>query len=184
MLFNEEIIDRNILSNKAYSVEEKRAVRAVIFNRNNILLMKVNDAEYKLPGGTAQPYENNMKALIREIKEKTGFVSCIIKENIGQVLERCVDRNNRDSICETVSSYYVCEVFGAPAETNLSVSEKLDRMEAVWISIDEAIEKNEIARKQNNSSEFLNREIMSLNQIKNEYFKLKTKEYDEKTKNL
>lgn len=170
MIFEEEIIDNKIIPQREYRMLSKKAARAVIINNDKILLIKVEDRGYKLPGGGLEDGETYIKALLREIKEETGYSECIIKQNIGKVIQRNVDRFDSMVIFEMESKYYLCEVFGAQGETSLTTKEKLDRMEPVWVDIDEAISKNEEYIKESTDKMWVTRENVIFRHIKEAYF--------------
>ena len=61
------------------------AVKSVIINDDKVLILKKRhyiSNPYDLPGGTVKPFENELNALLREIKEETNMTVKPIK-NLG-----------------------------------------------------------------------------------------------------
>ena len=61
------------------------AVKSVILNNDKVLILKKRhyiSNPYDLPGGTIKPFENELNALLREIKEETNMTVKPIK-NLG-----------------------------------------------------------------------------------------------------
>ena len=124
-------------------VNFREAVRAVIFKDGKLLMVKSNRGDYKLPGGGVKGGESHEAALIREVREETGFTVIRIKEQIGVVTQRSVDEVEKGAIFEMVSCYYLCEV------SDIQAPQELDDYEAEldfcpqWAHIDAAISNNE-----------------------------------------
>ena len=61
------------------------AVKSIIINDDKVLILKKRhyiSNPYDLPGGTVKPFENELNALLREIKEETNMTVETIK-NLG-----------------------------------------------------------------------------------------------------
>ena len=61
------------------------AVKSIIVNNDKVLILKKRhyiSNPYDLPGGTVKPFENELNALLREIKEETNMIVEPIK-NLG-----------------------------------------------------------------------------------------------------
>jgi 8-oxo-dGTP diphosphatase len=61
------------------------AVKSIIINNDKILILKKKhyvSNPYDLPGGTVKPFENELSALLREIKEETNMTVKPVK-NLG-----------------------------------------------------------------------------------------------------
>ncbi len=170
MIFDEQIIDNKIIPERDYRFLQRKAARAIIIDKNKILLMNVDDRAYKLPGGAVEDSETYMKALIREIREETGYVNCIVRQNVGRIIQRNVDRKDSMVIFEMESKFYECDVFGKQEDLNLTASEKMENMRPEWINISEAIRKNEEYMKEDKSRMWIMRENMSLRHIESAYF--------------
>lgn len=148
-------------------INERIAVRAVILHQNKLLLIHSNLGDYKFPGGGVEDNENHKEALIREIREETGYIHCIVKDKIGTIVERKIDDYNSEAIFQMTSHYYVCKLF-----SDEKVNQKLDDYEyeqdftPVWVPIDEAIKQNERVLKSLGKNDWVKRETFVLKEIK------------------
>ena len=96
---------------------KRDSARGIIFIDGKLLMVKNQKyGEYKFPGGGIDPGETNTDALIREVKEETGYV--LIKESIQEYGKTLVLRKGlgKDEIFEQESFYYTCKV----SEHNIS----------------------------------------------------------------
>lgn len=81
-------------------------VRAIIEQDEKILVMRVNDADYyHLPGGHVEIGETSEQALLREIKEETGFA---IKLNKLVVINEQF-YSKKDSLNHALIFYYLAK---------------------------------------------------------------------------
>ena len=87
-----------------------------------------------LPGGGVKEGETNEEALIREIKEETGFT--VIPKSIkgfGKVSLTKKDIFNEDEIFEKINHYYFCEVEAQKGEASPEGYEIAEEHKAVWV---------------------------------------------------
>lgn len=124
-------------------VNFREAVRAVVFKDGKLLMVKSNKGDYKLPGGGAKSGETHEAALIREVREETGFTVVRVIEQIGVVTQRSIDEVEKGAIFEMVSCYYLCEVSDAQAPLALDDYEAELDFCPQWAHIDAAISSNE-----------------------------------------
>lgn len=166
-LFFNELLGVLTIDKKEAKTIQREAVRAVIFRDHQILLIHSNKGDYKLPGGGVQKNESHAEGLLREIVEETGYSSCIVKDKIGEVIERRKDNYEQNAYFEMTSHYYLCEI-----ASNDQVDQQLDDYEAIqeftprWITIDEAIEQNQKILNQLEKNSWINREIFVLKELK------------------
>lgn len=155
-----------IMDEKNYSpdLEEiyRVAVRGIIFIDDKILLIESDFGEIKLPGGGIESGEDDYKALVREVKEETGYD--VILETIvpfGEIEEkRLAVRDNK--IWHQISRLYFCSVYPEKGHCNYSESEKKDGFKQVLYTLDEAIEKNRIIREKEGEQTLNKREYKTL----------------------
>ncbi len=131
-----------IEEDKSMPVMKRIAVRAVIVENEKILMLKSNRGDYKLPGGGVEKNEDFSSALVREIKEETGYANASVKHEIGRVIERRVDSYDDSKLFEMHSYYYVCTLKEEKSEQDLDPYEKALGFEPVWLSMEEAIRLN------------------------------------------
>lgn len=124
-------------------VNHRVAVRAVVLNGVNILLIKTNRGDYKFPGGGVKEGESHENALIREVKEETGYEVIKVNERVGGITQRKPDKLDKSSVFEMISHYYFCEVSDQAGPQELDDYEKALGFCPVWVNIHTAIEVNQ-----------------------------------------
>lgn len=123
------------------TVFKRSAARGIISNGEHYLMIFSKYGDYKFPGGGIESDEVLEDALIREMKEETGYT--IIKESIksyGKVSEK--RKGKYENILEMDSNYFLCQVESEVGERNLDEYEAEYDYQVVWITLNEAIEKN------------------------------------------
>ena len=73
-------------------INTRKAVRGVILDDNNLLMIHTNKGDYKFPGGGVDQNESKMEALAREIEEESGYIVKAVDRQIGQIIERYKDK--------------------------------------------------------------------------------------------
>lgn len=165
MLF--DILLGSPIVEKRMKVNSREAVRAVILKGDKILLIHSNKGDYKFPGGGVEQNEMHVEALLREIREETGYVNCIVKEKVGIVVERNTDQFEENTYFQMTSHYYLCELI-----TDKKIIQKLDDYEheqqftPKWITIDMAIEENRKLMNLPDMNKWIEREILVLEELK------------------
>jgi len=153
------------------STIQREAVRAIIMNNNHILLVQSNKGDYKFPGGGVEENESHSNGLIREVREETGYINCIVKDKVGIVIERNVDDYDSAVLFQMNSHYYLCEL-----KNEEKVSQQLDEYESLlnftpkWVSLDDAINQNENLIKEFEKNSWLKRETFVLKELKKIFF--------------
>lgn len=165
MYFNERIgLD---IKEEHHKIRRRVAVRAVIMEKQKILLMQTNKGDFKFPGGGVERNEGLIEALSREVKEETGYTHCAVKECMGKVIENQVDQYDKQAYFQMISHYYMCElVKSEKGELELDAYESELEFTPVWVSVDRAIEENKYASSQFNSNPWVARENLVLEKIK------------------
>ena len=114
--------------------------------------------------------ENLTEALIREVAEETGYISCKIMEPFGTVFEQRSDHAAADSYFQMESHYFLCKL-----KNNETAAQKLIGYEMeegytpVWVSIQEAIASNESVFEKDESHIFIVRENFVLDWLKQNF---------------
>ena len=136
-----------IMDEKNYSLDMdeiiREAVRAVIFLNGKLLMIENDFGETKLPGGGIEKGENEYQALMREVKEETGYD--VIYESIrpfGEIEEKRLS-THEPKIWHQISRLYFCDVKHTKGRCNYTENEKQYGFHQVTYSLDEAISKNE-----------------------------------------
>ncbi len=111
--------------------------------RYPLLMVESSFGEIKLPGGGMELGEDDEQALIREVKEETGYD--VIPESIrpfGEIEEkRLSDREPK--IWHQMNRLYFCRVYPGQGQCEYSENEKKHGFRPVLYTIEEALEKNE-----------------------------------------
>jgi len=84
-------------------VNQREAFRAVIIRKGLLLMLKTNKGDMKFPGGGRKINENHEKALIREVREETGYLVKRINGKAGVAIERIKDAFEPGALFEMVS---------------------------------------------------------------------------------
>ncbi len=124
-------------------VNHRVAVRAVILNGENILLIKTNKGDYKFPGGGVKEGESHENAIIREVKEEAGYDVVKVNERVGEITQGKYDKMDKGSIFQMISHYYFCEVSDNVGSQKLDEYEEVLGFCPVWVNIHTAIEANQ-----------------------------------------
>lgn len=169
MIFNKCLGNIDI-DEKGMKINKREAVRGVVVQNNNILLIHSNKGDYKFPGGGIEQDESHSDALLREIAEETGYTNCLVKEKIGVVIEGHMDEYEESAYFKMTSHYYMCELAGEE-----KIAQQLDEYEyeqgftPKWISIDVAIEGNEKIMVQSPTNRWVFRESFVLKELKKHF---------------
>jgi 8-oxo-dGTP pyrophosphatase MutT (NUDIX family) len=164
--FNKILDEPNIKNCK--STSQREAVRAIIISNNSILLVQSNRGDYKFPGGGVEENESHSMALIREVREETGYTNCIVKDKVGIVIERNLDEYDHHVLFEMTSHYYLCELTNDERTTQqLDEYESLLDFTAKWVALDDAIKQNENLINEFDKNSWLKRETFVLKELKN-----------------
>ena len=143
----------------------RHSSRAIIFRNNKIALIYEEKYNmYVFPGGSIDPNETMIEAVIRETKEETGLI--IIPNTIqefGKVIEIRKDIYI-NGIYEQHDFYYTCDIEDKIMEQKLSATEKEIGYKLKFVTIEEAILLNEIEIQ--SGKKFSERETFILKYIK------------------
>lgn len=126
-----------------FVVNTRRAVRGIIAHNGKLLMVKNRKGDYKFPGGGLEKGETVEEALLREIKEETGYNSIEIKEKTGTVIQQNMDKYEKDTYFRMESIYYYCIL---KDDNNIGQClddyEKSQEFVAGFVSIHEALYNN------------------------------------------
>lgn len=166
MPFN-KFLGLEVFEDAHFPLNVRQAVRAVIFCDGQILMIRSDRGDYKLPGGGIEEDESHEKALLREVAEETGYSGCSVKENIGTVTERYADAFEPETYFEMISHYYTCELTDfTRGPLMLSAQEREQNFRPVWIGLDEALRSNHGLLLQHAANRWIQRENFVLSQLK------------------
>ena len=126
----------------------RTAIRGIILRDEMILLIRTAKGDLKFPGGGLEENEALEEALIREIREETGYVNVVVQtgNRFGSYIERKLDQFDKHTVFESRSIYMFTEVIGDERiDVKLDDYEELLQFQAEWIPIKEAIIQNTYA---------------------------------------
>ena len=165
-----KILDKNDYD-ACTSTYHRVAVRAIISQNGKLAMIKSKQLnEVKFPGGGMENGETHEMCLIREVSEETGLnvISSSIKP-YGYIKEKRVSYTNSSEIFEMESYYYIARVGLSVNKPHLDDYELNYGYELIWITIDDAIQKNEIAYQiYKGIATWIERELIVLRTIKEE----------------
>lgn len=119
------------------------SVRGIIFVGEKLLMIEDSYGEVKLPGGSAEPGEDDHQALIREVKEETGYD--VIPESIkpfGEIEEKRLSVHE-PMLWHQINRLYFCDVYPEHGPCAYSENERRFGFHQVFYTIEEAMRKNE-----------------------------------------
>ena len=127
------------------TVYRRTAVRGIIRHEGRLLLISGKYGDCKFPGGGVEAGESLEEALAREIHEETGFtLNPRSLRKWGEVTER--RKGITADMTEMISHYFFCELTEAPqTRQELDPYEKEYEYAPVWLTLEDAIEKNKAA---------------------------------------
>jgi len=123
-------------------VKTRLAVRALIAREDQFLMVHSVVGDWKFPGGGVEARETDEDALVREVREETGYEARGPFRWAGRALERAEGREVRGSLFEMESRYYWGAVEGAPGDLSLDHYEQALGFAPGWITAGEALAAN------------------------------------------
>ena len=129
---------------------------AVIYSRKNKF--------YKIPGGGVESGEDNITAMIREVKEEVGLTVKpeTIKE-FGYVHR--IQRGKHEPVFVQDNFYYWCDVENGQELPQYSDAEMREEFVPVFVDLVEAIRVNEEFVKENSLNSMIERELRVLQMV-------------------
>lgn len=117
----------------------RNAVRGICIRDGKLLLEQDKImGEYILPGGGIEPNENPEEALLREIREETGYLHAKISKSLG-VTENNYYHPNKKLSFQSTDFGYVFEL--SDEETEERSEDEVRKIDVCWIPVAEALEK-------------------------------------------
>ena len=134
-----------VMDEKNYTPDLKEiyrvAVRGIIFIDGKLLMIENNFGEAKLPGGGIECGEDDSEALVREVKEETGYD--VLVESIvpfGEIEEKRLSVNE-PKIWHQISRLYFCDVYPEKGQCNYTENEKKYGFKQILYTLDGSIAK-------------------------------------------
>lgn len=125
-------------------ITTRRSIRCVARNNNKFLLVHYSNGNYEFPGGGVEIGETDENAVIREVLEETGFKVSAVGNALFTVVRSHIDYKDPAKFYIAESIYIECEIdISVSCVQSLEDYELEQQLEPVFISLDEAIYKNE-----------------------------------------
>lgn len=119
------------------------SVRGIIYDGEKLLMIRSCHGDYQFPGGGMEPEETREEALIREIREETGYTQIEVGPCIGSAVNYFEVRETADTLMRMESYYYVCRLTGDHQEAkSMEMYEKRLQYCDVFVTPQEAWEQN------------------------------------------
>ena len=131
------------------SVFKRTAVRGIIKKNGKYLLIHSKYGDHKFPGGGRKDGETFEQTLVREVQEETGYIvdiSSILKGFV--VFEKRKGKPHDLMIMD--SHYFYCDVSETAGNRNLDDYEEEYDYQVSFMTLDDAIERNEAIQNYNN----------------------------------
>lgn len=171
-----------VLDGKNYSSDldeiYRVSVRGIIFIDGKLLMIENSFGEVKLPGGGMDAEEDDIQALLREVKEETGYD--VIAESVvpfGEIEEKRLSVHE-PMIWHQINRLYFCDVYPEQGLCNYTENEKRYKFRQVLYSLEDAIEKNRAMLEKEGTHAWNQREYKTLLLLK-EYLENRQDKKDE-----
>ncbi len=155
-------------------INYRKASRGVILNDKGLLLMvHTKQGDYKFPGGELHKNETPEDALLREVREETGYVDISVNKKIASAVQSNPDIFADDTYFIMESEYYLCTINSSEKKKqNLDDYERDADFTPVYVTPYKALLENKKIFDEGNINkiEWLRREILFLESfIKSSY---------------
>lgn len=125
----------------------RESVKCISIRDTKVLMIETNLGFLSFPGSKIEEGETHKEALQREVLEETGYECKKISDLVGKTFLRRIDKYDNNKLYEATCYYYFCNLSDNKGIQNLNENELEMDIKAIWISIDEAISKNELYQK-------------------------------------
>lgn len=143
------------------------AVRAIVLDKGKVLLLFSEESkDYKFPGGGVKELEGRETALRRKVLTEVGVEVNSINESLGYVDQIYNDVYDYKKYFFLRSYYYFCELATLEINPNFHITEKGYKFVPTWVTIDEAIETNQIKNDVGSKYNWTERELYVLKLLK------------------
>ncbi len=147
-------------------VNRRQAVRAVIHDGKQLLMVHNVGGDFKFPGGGIESGESHEEALAREIAEETGYSEVVVDTYLGHAVSRYRDQEDPTAYFEMDSYYYTVQLKGNSQEQALDDYEKALAFTPVFCPIEDALRINKAIVEQGNAHQWVEREIRVLEELR------------------
>lgn len=148
-------------------VFSRPSARAIVIRDGKVLLMYSPKYDYyKFPGGGIEKDEDNIAALIREVREESGYqVLAETVEEFGRVLRKQKDSYDEKCIFQQENFYYFCDVKDQIVSVELDDYEAEEGFTPVWMDAFAASKHNAYCHTEGVDREMVKRESKVLDLV-------------------
>lgn len=145
------------------TVFKRTAVRGIIRKGDKYLMIHSKYGDHKFPGGGSKAGESLEDTLLREVQEETG---CLVrKESIREgLLVHEKRKGDPEDMMDMDSYYFFCDIEEKTGDRNLDDYEAEYDYRVCWMSLEEAISKNESV-KDSKPIPWIERETMVMKEL-------------------
>lgn len=149
-------------------VFRRPSARAIIFREGKIAVIYSKKYKYcNIPGGGIEAGEDNVSAMIREVREETGLI--VKPETVREFgYVHRIQKGKQEPVFIQDNFYYFCEVEDIQEGLKLSPEEMEEEFIPVFMELQDAIKINEEYASHENDM-MIQRELNVLRMIANEY---------------
>lgn len=128
---------------RAETVFSRPSARAVILENGRVAMVhSLKYGYYKFPGGGIEPGEDNISALLREVREETGLEVDITSIREYGLVHR-VQKGDHEDVFIQDNFYYLCAVLPGKSAQALDEYEAEERFTLEYVTPERAIAENE-----------------------------------------
>lgn len=160
-----EIDKKNYNPDEMDKAFRRPSARGIIFRGDKIAVIFSRQKQfYKIPGGGIEDGEDMAVAMMREVREESGLVviPSTVKE-YGYVHR--IEKGSHEPIFIQDNYYYLCQVEEIQLETEYTENEMKEDFVPMWVTLNEAIEKNEAFCNLNPTNSMIQRELQVLKMV-------------------
>lgn len=121
---------------------ERTAVRGVLFNGPDLLLLSSRHGDYKFPGGGVEPGESFTQALRREFREECGYDAVAVGAELATTREEVAAIDPEYDVFGMTSYYFECSGGTPLGDQQLEGYEAELELTPQWVTVEAALAAN------------------------------------------
>jgi 8-oxo-dGTP pyrophosphatase MutT (NUDIX family) len=121
---------------------ERTAVRGVLFNGPDLLLLSSRHGDYKFPGGGVEPGESFDQALRREFREECGYDAVAVGAELATTREEVAAIDAEYDVFGMTSYYFECSGGTPLGDQQLEGYEAELELTPQWVTVEAALAAN------------------------------------------
>ncbi len=150
-----EVIAKKFSERRSDAVKRDGVAAVIVNDKKVLVLYDKKNSIYRLPAGGYEKEENDEQALLREIKEETGYVNCNIVEGLGTIEANFQRLPLEGQYRHKFQKGYLVNLVNNE-KTELH-AEDIDKFESMWVAYEEAMQKFATNKESWGEEEFIRR---------------------------